>query len=132
MLTRSGLGAAVAAILLIVCGVWWRYEELPVAGAALVAALLIALWSARAPQRADVVRLVTSPRVARGDPIRAIYRVSNRSTAPRWSASSPPAAAGCSPSGHGRSSAPIRSVSPSVTARVPRSVGSSCTRGSTR
>ncbi len=77
MLTRSGLGAAVAAILLIVCGVWWRYEELPVAGAALVAALLIALWSARAPQRADVVRLVTSPRVARGDPIRAIYRVSN-------------------------------------------------------
>ena len=77
MLTRSGLGAAVAAIVLIVCGMWWRYEELVVVGAALVVAVVIALWSARATQRADVIRVVTSPRVARGDPIRAIYRVTN-------------------------------------------------------
>ncbi len=34
MLTRSGLGAAIAAIVLVVCGVWWRYEELVVAGVA--------------------------------------------------------------------------------------------------
>ncbi len=77
MLTRSGLGASVAAIVLIVCGMWWRYEELVVTGAALVVALLVALWSARAAQRADVLRVITAPRVARGDPVRAIYRVSN-------------------------------------------------------
>ena len=77
MLTRSGLGAAIAAIVLIVCGAWWRYEELVVVGAGLATALVIALWSARASQRADVTRMVTSPRVARGDPIRAIYRVTN-------------------------------------------------------
>jgi uncharacterized protein (DUF58 family) len=77
MLTRSGLGAVVAALVLIVCAVWWRYEELAIVGAAIAGALVIALWSARAPQRADVLRVVTSPRVARGDPIRAIYRVTN-------------------------------------------------------
>ncbi len=77
MLTRSGLGAAVAAIVLVVCGVWWRYEELVVVGVAAAAATAIALWSARASQRAEVVRVVASPRVARGDPIRAIYRVTN-------------------------------------------------------
>lgn len=77
MLTRSGLGAVIAAIMLVVCGVWWRYEELVVAGAAAAAAVVVALWSARASQRADVTRFVGAPRVARGDPIRAVYRVSN-------------------------------------------------------
>lgn len=77
MLTRSGLGAAVAAVVLAVCGAWWRYEELVVAAVAITGAVLVALWSARAPQRVEVVRTVTSPRVARGDPIRAVYRVTN-------------------------------------------------------
>lgn len=77
MLTRSGLGAAAAAVVLAVCGMWWRYEELLIAAVAAAAAVGVSLWSARAAQRADVVRTVTSPRVARGDPIRAVYRVTN-------------------------------------------------------
>jgi len=77
MLTRSGLGAVIAAVLLVVCGVWWRYEELVVAGVAVAVAVLAALWSARASQRAEVTRAVHAPRVARGDPIRAVYRVTN-------------------------------------------------------
>lgn len=77
MLTRSGLGAAIAAVLLVVCGAWWRYEELVLAGVAAALAVLVALWSARSSQRADVSRAVAAPRVARGDPIRAVYRVEN-------------------------------------------------------
>jgi uncharacterized protein (DUF58 family) len=77
MLTRSGLGTAIAAVALAICGVWWRYEELVVAAAAAGVAVAFALWSARAAYRTRIVRTVTSPRVARGDPIRAIYRVTN-------------------------------------------------------
>ena len=77
MLTRSGLGAAVAALVLAICGVWWRYEELVIAAAAVAVCLLVAVWSARAAHRADVVRTVAAPRVARGDPIRAVYRATN-------------------------------------------------------
>ena len=77
MLTRSGLGASIAAVVLVVCGAWWRYEELVVAGAAAAAAIVVALWSARSSQRAEVARMVGSPRVARGDSIRAVYRVTN-------------------------------------------------------
>jgi len=77
MLTRSGLGAVAAAVVLAVCGWWWRYEELLIAAVAVGVAVTVSLWSARAAQRADVVRTVSSPRVARGDPIRAVYRVTN-------------------------------------------------------
>ena len=42
MFTRSGLGAAIAAIVLVVCGVWWRYEELLVAGVAVAVAVAVA------------------------------------------------------------------------------------------
>jgi uncharacterized protein (DUF58 family) len=77
MLTRSGLGAAIAAVVLAICGAWWRYEELLTAAAAVAVAIVVALWSARAAQRAQVVRTVNAPRVARGDPIRAVYRVAN-------------------------------------------------------
>ena len=77
MLTRSGFGAAIVAVVMAICGVWWRYEELVVAAAAVSVAIVVALWSARAVQRADVVRTVAAPRVARGDPIRAVYRVTN-------------------------------------------------------
>ena len=77
MLTRSGLGAAVAAVAFVVFGFWWHYEELVVVAVALVAAIVVALWSARVPPRADVRRTIASPRVARGDPIRSVYRVAN-------------------------------------------------------
>lgn len=77
MLTRSGLGAAIAAVVMAVCGFWWQYEELVVAAVAAAVAVGVALWSARAAQRADVVRTVAAPRVARGDPIRAVFRITN-------------------------------------------------------
>jgi uncharacterized protein (DUF58 family) len=79
VLTRSGLGAAVGAVVLAMCGVWWRYEEFVVAAACLAVAIGVALWSARVRHRAEIVRTIAAPRVARGDPIRAVYRATNRS-----------------------------------------------------
>jgi uncharacterized protein (DUF58 family) len=77
MLTRSGLGAAVASITLAVFGWWWRYEELVVVAAALAVATGLALWSSRVPDRATVARTITAPRVARGDAVRCVYRATN-------------------------------------------------------
>lgn len=77
MLTRSGAGAAIAAAVLAVCGAWWRYEELVIAAAAVAGATAVALWSARVTHHSKIVRTVASPRVARGDPIRAVYRATN-------------------------------------------------------
>ena len=85
MLTRSGLGAAIAAVVLAGCGVWWHYEELVVLAAATATAVVLAVWSARTRHTAVVTRHVNSPRIARGDPIRAVYRATNsgrRSTSP--------------------------------------------------
>lgn len=77
MLTRSGLGVAVTAVTLGVCGWWWRYDELVAVALALATAVGLALWSARASVRTVVARSLASPRVARGDPVRATYRVTN-------------------------------------------------------
>jgi uncharacterized protein (DUF58 family) len=77
LLTRSGLGVAVTAVTLVVCGWWWAYGELVVAGSALAVAVAIAVWSARASVRTTVDRTIASPRVARGDPVRATYRIVN-------------------------------------------------------
>ena len=77
MLTRSGLGALVAALLLLVGGVVWNYEELVAATVAIAVALLAALWIARRPLRTTVQRRVANLRVARGDAIRLIHRVRN-------------------------------------------------------
>jgi uncharacterized protein (DUF58 family) len=77
MLTRSGLAAAVAATVLGVAGWWWRYEELVVLAAVTVTAVLTAVLSARTRHRARITRFIAAPRVARGDPIRAVYRVTN-------------------------------------------------------
>jgi uncharacterized protein (DUF58 family) len=79
VLTRSGLGAAIAAIALAACGVWWRYEELVVVAVVAGVAVLVALWSARVHHRGRIVRSIAAPRVARGDPIRAVYRATNPS-----------------------------------------------------
>lgn len=78
MLTRSGLGVAVTAVVLTVCGWWWGYGELIVTGLVLGAVVAIAVWSARASIRTTVDRSVATPRVARGDPVRATYRIVNR------------------------------------------------------
>ncbi|MEL6890058.1 MAG: DUF58 domain-containing protein [Actinomycetota bacterium] len=79
MLTRSGLGALVAGLLLLAGGVVWRYEELLVAAVAIGVALLAALWIARRPLRTTVQRRVGTLRVARGDAIRVVHRVRNDS-----------------------------------------------------
>lgn len=77
MLTRSGLGLAVSALVLGVCGWWWGYEELVVAAVGIAAAVGVAVWSARVAVRTVVERAIEQPRVARGDPIRTIYRITN-------------------------------------------------------
>ncbi|MFN3256149.1 MAG: DUF58 domain-containing protein [Ilumatobacter sp.] len=77
MLTRSGLGALIAAVVLAVLGVWWRYEEMILAAIAVGVLLLLAVWIAQRPLRATVQRRVTTMRVPRGDPIRLSYRVRN-------------------------------------------------------
>lgn len=77
MLTRSGLGVAVAAVTLVICGWWWAYHELIVVGVAMAVAVAFAVWSSRASIRTTIDRRIASPRVARGDPIRAVYRVNN-------------------------------------------------------
>lgn len=80
MLTRSGLGAAVTALLLAVAGWWWHYVEL-LAIAGVVAALIGgAVWSARHPTSLTVVRRAVTVRVARGDPVRWTYRAVNEAT----------------------------------------------------
>lgn len=77
MLTKSGLGLTIAAIVLATCGWWWHYEELTVIAIAAIAAVLIALWTSRIGHQAKIHRSVLAPRVARGDPIRTIYRATN-------------------------------------------------------
>ena len=79
MLTRSGLGVAVTAVVLVICGWWWGYDELVAAGLALAVAVAIAIWAARSSVRTQIDRTIAAPRVARGDPIRATYRVTNPS-----------------------------------------------------
>ncbi len=77
MLTRSGLGVAAAAIAMVVCGVWWGYEELVVLAAAAATAVGLAVWSATASTPTTTHREVATPRVARGDPVRVRYRTTN-------------------------------------------------------
>ena len=71
MLTRSGLGVAVTAVVLVICGWWWGYDELVAAGLALAVAVAIAIWAARSSVRTQIDRTIAAPHVARGDPIRA-------------------------------------------------------------
>ncbi len=77
MLTRSGLGAAITAVILAACGWWWHYEELVVIAAAIATAIAAALASARSRQRTRIGRAIAAPRVARGDPIQLVYRITN-------------------------------------------------------
>ena len=77
MLTRSGLGVLVTALVLLSLGLVWHYEELVLIAVASVVAVAIALRTARVPHRAVVTRRITAPRVARGDQIRLTYLVRN-------------------------------------------------------
>ncbi|MGH9134130.1 MAG: DUF58 domain-containing protein [Ilumatobacteraceae bacterium] len=77
MLTRSGVGALVAAVLLGGCGWWWHYEEMIVLAAGIGGLVLMAVWAAQRPFRVSIQRRLTTPRVARGDPIPIVYRIVN-------------------------------------------------------
>jgi uncharacterized protein (DUF58 family) len=77
VLTRSGLGAVIAAILLAGFGWWWGYEELVIAATVIGGLVLMAIWVSQRPLRATVTRRIITVRVARGDPIRAAYRIHN-------------------------------------------------------
>jgi uncharacterized protein (DUF58 family) len=69
----------IAAAAVAAAGLWWHYEELiAIAGAAGVA-VAGALWSSRVRHAARIQRTIAAPRVARGDPIRTVYRAVNRS-----------------------------------------------------
>lgn len=77
MLTRSGLGAAVTAVLLGVAGWWWNYEEIVIAAATIVAILLLAVWVSQRPLRATVTRRLVAVRVPRSDPVLLDYQLRN-------------------------------------------------------
>ena len=78
MLTRSGLAAVIAAVACVAAGLWWHYEELIVIAGAAGAAVAGALWSSRVRHAARIQRTIAAPRVARGDPVRTVYRAVNR------------------------------------------------------
>jgi uncharacterized protein (DUF58 family) len=77
VLTKSGLGAVLAATVLAVVGWWWNYEEVVVAAFAIAAVLLTAIWVSQRPLRAVVTRRLRAVRVPRGDAIVVEYRVRN-------------------------------------------------------
>ncbi len=79
MLTRSGLGAVLAALVLFTLGLWWKYEELIIVAVGIGLLVMMAVVVARRPPRASVERRLRTVRVPRGDPVRVMYRVRNDS-----------------------------------------------------
>ncbi|TFH20204.1 MAG: DUF58 domain-containing protein [Acidimicrobiales bacterium] len=77
MLTRSGLGAVLAAVTLGILGWWWNYEEVVIAASGIGGLLLMAIWVSQRPLRATVTRRLLAVRVPRGDPILLSYRLRN-------------------------------------------------------
>lgn len=77
MLTRSGLGAVLTALVLAVLGVVWDYEELVIVAVGIGLLVLMAIVVARRRLRARVERRIGTSRVPRGDPVRVTYRVRN-------------------------------------------------------
>jgi uncharacterized protein (DUF58 family) len=77
VLTRSGLGAALVALIVGVAGWLWNYEEVVLAACAIAALLLIGFWVSQRPLRATVTRRLIAVRVPRGDSILLSYRLRN-------------------------------------------------------
>jgi uncharacterized protein (DUF58 family) len=77
VLTRSGLGAVLAAVVLGVLGWWWNFEELVIAACGIGGLLLMAIWISQRPLRATVTRRLLAVRVPRGDPVLLGYRLRN-------------------------------------------------------
>ncbi len=63
MLTKSGLGAVLTALVLAILGWWWDYEEVVVAAFAIGAVLLVAVWVSQRPLRATITRRLQAVRV---------------------------------------------------------------------
>ena len=80
MLTRSGLGAVLTALVLAALGLWWNYEELVIVASGVVLVVAMAIIVARRRLRATVERRVRTIRVPRGDPVRLTYRIRNDTT----------------------------------------------------
>jgi uncharacterized protein (DUF58 family) len=78
VLTKSGLGAIVAAAVLAATGLWWNYEELVALAVAIAGVVLLAVWVSQRPLRTEIVRRLVAIRVPRGDPIVVDYRLRNR------------------------------------------------------
>ncbi|MBV1893723.1 MAG: DUF58 domain-containing protein [Ilumatobacteraceae bacterium] len=77
MLTKSGLGAVLVAVVCLALGLWWRYEELVFGAVAVGALLLMAMWVSQRPLRAEVRRHLPAVRIPRGDPIHVLYQLRN-------------------------------------------------------
>lgn len=77
MLTRSGLGAMVAAIMLAATGMIWEYEELLISSFGIAFVVAFAVVIAKRALRATVERRLRTVRVARGDPVQVTYRIRN-------------------------------------------------------
>ena len=77
MVTRSGLGAVIATVILAVLGLLWNYEELMITAVALGIVVALAILIAQRPLRATVDRRLTAVRVQRGDPLLLTHHVSN-------------------------------------------------------
>lgn len=79
MLTRSGLGAVIAAVVSGALGWWWNYEEIVTAAIVIAGVVLVAVWVSQRPLRAKITRSLVAIRVPRGDPILLDYRLRNSS-----------------------------------------------------
>lgn len=77
MLTRSGLGAVLAAVVFGALGWLWNYEELLIASVGILALVVMAIWVSQRPLRAQVTRRIAAIRIPRGDPINVVYRLRN-------------------------------------------------------
>jgi uncharacterized protein (DUF58 family) len=79
MLTKSGLGALVVAVILLGLGVWWNYEELIIGATGIAVLVAFAIWASQRPFRARVTRRLSAVRVPRGSPVLVEYRAVNDS-----------------------------------------------------
>jgi uncharacterized protein (DUF58 family) len=78
VLTRTGLGVLVASVACALLSIAWHYEELLALAAAGAVAVGVALFMARRPARHLARRKLVTARVARGDPVRVRYQITNQ------------------------------------------------------
>jgi uncharacterized protein (DUF58 family) len=77
MLTRTGLGVAVGAVLLAAFGLRWGYTELVVLGIAALVLIVVGFLTVRRPPNLAGVRRSYSHRVKRGDTVEVLFELDN-------------------------------------------------------